>query len=125
MTGEFIVILFSCIFLSPVIPGYVLNENPKKYNFEEGERNKIFLKLYEKCMKMDTEACVGYKLLCTSWSHLQNTIFLQSDDATESEAGRQEMEEKVDGVLLQKFIQSVTSSSLWSSSSTAQMARRK
>jgi hypothetical protein len=125
MTGEFIVILFSCIFLSPVIPGYVLNENPKKYNFEEGERNKIFLKLYEKCMKMDTEACVGYKLLCTSWSHLQNTIFLQSDDATESEVGRQEMEEKVDGVLLQKFIQSVTSSSLWSSSSTAQMARRK
>jgi hypothetical protein len=125
MTGEFTGILVSCLLMSPVIPGHVLYENPKLFNYEEGEGNKAFLKLYEQCLKMDTEACVGYKLLSTSWSYLQNTTILQSDDATGSEAGRQEMEENVDGVLLQKFMQFVTPSSLWSSSSAAKTARRK
>ena len=50
---------------------------------------------------------------------------LESDEATENGAGRQEMEEHVDGVLLQKFVQSVTPYSLWSSFSAAQTATRK
>ena len=124
MTEEFIGILVSCLILSPVIRGYVLDENPKKSNHEE-EGNKVFLKLYEQCLNMDTEACVGYKLLSTSWSHLQNATLLQLDEATENGAGSQEMEEHVDGVLLQKFIQFVTPSSLWSSFSAAHTARRK
>jgi hypothetical protein len=125
MTEEFIGILVSCLILSPVIRGYVLDENPKKSNHEDGEGNKVFLKMYEQCIKMDTEACVSYKLLSASWSYLQNTKLLQSDDATENGAGRQEMEEHVDGVLLQKFTQFVTPSSLWSSFSAANTARRK
>ena len=125
MTEEFIGILVSCLILSPVISGYDLDENPKKSNLEEGEGNRVFLKLYEQCIKMDTEACVGYKLLSTSRSYLHNTIFLQSDDAADNGAGRQEMEEHVDGVLLQKFIQFVTPSSLWPSFSAAHTARRK
>ena len=125
MTEEFIRILVSCLVLSPVISGYVLDENPKKSNHEEVEGNKVFLKLYEQCLKMDTEACVGYKLLSTSWNYFQNTTLLQSDDGTENGAGRQEMEEHVDGVLLQKFIQFVIPSSLWSSFSAAHMAKRK
>jgi len=125
MREEFIWILFSCLILSPVICGYVLDENPKKSNHEEAEGNKVFLKLYEHCLQMDTEACIGYKLLRTSWNYLQNTTLLQSDDATENGAGRQEMEEHVNSVLLQKFIQFVTPSSLWSSFSEAHTARRK
>jgi hypothetical protein len=124
MTGEFIGILV-CLLIPPVIPGYVLYENPKKSNYEVGEGTKVFLKLYQQCLKMNTAACVGYKLFSTSWNYLQNTKFPQSDDATGSEVGRQEMEENVDGVLLQKFIQSVTPTSLWSSSSAAQTARGK
>jgi hypothetical protein len=111
--------------LSPAISGYVLDENSKKSNHEEVEGNKVFLKLYEQCLKMDTEACVGYKLLSTSWNYLQNTTLLQSEDGTENGAGRQQMEEHVDGVLLQKFIQFVTPSSLWSSFSAAHTAKRK
>jgi hypothetical protein len=125
MTGEFIGILVSCLLMSPAIPGYVLYGNPKKSNDEVGEGNKVFLKLYEQCLKMNTEACVGYKLLSASWGGLQSTTIVQSDGATGSEAGRQEMEENVDGVLLQKFMQSVTASSLWSPSGAAQKATRK
>jgi hypothetical protein len=124
MTEAFIGILVSCLILSPVIRGYVLDENPKKSNHDE-EGNKVFLKLHEQCLNMDTEACVGYKLLSTSWSYLQNTTVLPLDDATENGAGRQEMEEHVDGVLLQKFIQFVTPSSLWPSFSAAHTARGK
>ena len=125
MTEEFIGVLVSCLILSPVIRGYVLDENPKKSNHEEGEGDKVFLKLFEQCLKMDTEACVGYKLLSSSWSYLQNTAFLQSDVATENGAGRQEMEEHIDGVLLQKFTQFVTPSSSGPSFSAAHTARRK
>ena len=125
MTEEFIWILVSCLILSPVVSGYVLDENPKKSNHEEGEANKVLLKLYEQCLKTDTQACVSYKLLSTSWRYLQHTAFLQSDDATKNGAGRQEMEEHVDGVLLQKFIQSVTPSSLWPSFSAAHTSKSK
>jgi hypothetical protein len=125
MTGEFISILASCLLLSPVISSYILDQNPKNYNYEKGEGNKVFLKLYEKCLKMNTEACIGYKLLSTAWSYVQNTTFVQSDDATANGAGREEMEEHVDGVLLQKFIEFVTPSSLWSSSGAVHTARRK
>ena len=124
MTEEFIGILVSCLILSPVISGYVSDENPKKSNHEE-EENKVFLKLYEQCLNMDTEACVGYKMLSTSWSYLRNTTNVQLNDATENGAGRQEMEEEVDGVLLQKFIQFVAPSSLWPPFSAAHTTRRK
>ena len=125
MTEEFIGILVSCLILSPVIRGYVLDENLKKFDHEEGKGNKVYLQLYEQCLQMDTEACVGYKLLSTSWRYLPNTKLRQSDDETENGAGRQEMEEHVDGVLLKKFIQFVTPSSLWSSFSTAHTGTRK
>jgi hypothetical protein len=121
MTGEFIGILVSCLLMFPAIPGYVLYENPKKSNDEVGEENNVFLKLYEQCLKMNTEACVGYKLL----SNLRSTTIVQSDNATGSEAGRQEMEENVDGVLLQEFVQSVTATSLRSSSGATETAARK
>jgi hypothetical protein len=125
MTEEFVGILVSCLILSPVICGNALDENPKKFNHEKGEGNKVFLKLYEQCIKMDTEACVGYKLLSTSWSYLHNTTFLQSDDATENGAGRQELEEHVNDVLLQKFVQFLTPFSLWSPFSATHTASRK
>jgi hypothetical protein len=125
MTEEFIGILVSSLLLSPVISGYILGENPKNYNNEKGEGNKVFLKMYEQCLKMDTEACIGYKLFSTAWSYIQNTTLVQLDDATENGAGREEMEEHVDGVLLQKFIEFVTPSSLWSSPGVVHTARRK
>jgi hypothetical protein len=125
MTEKFIWILVSCLILSPLIRGYVLDENPKKFDHEEGKGKKVFLQLYEQCLKMDTEACVGYKLLSTSWRYLQNTKLRQSDDETENGTGRQEMEERVDGVLFKKFIRFVTPSSLWSSFSAAHTATRK
>jgi len=54
MTEEFIGISVSCLILYPVISGYVSDENPKKSNNEE-EGNKMFLKLYEQCLNMNTE----------------------------------------------------------------------
>ena len=122
---RFIRILVSCLLLSHVVLGYILDKNHKNSDYEQGERNKVFLKLYDQCLKMDTESCIGYKLFRTAWSYIQNTTLVQSDDVRESETAGEEMEEYVNGVLLQKFIEFVTPSSLWSTPLAGHTAKRK
>jgi hypothetical protein len=69
---------------------------------------------------MDAEACVGYKLFNSAASYFQKTTKTQS-----AETRGQETEEKVDNILLQKFLELVTPSSIWTTSTTADGARRK
>jgi hypothetical protein len=123
MSRGFIGIWASFLVLSPVttaniVDGYSKNSN---YNLQEGKR--LSSKLYERCLEIDTEACVGYKLFSTALSYFQDTTDSQSDDTADNGTIGQDMEGQVDGILLQKFLELVTPSSMWASR-TADAARR-
>jgi hypothetical protein len=121
MLRDFVGICISCLIFSSVTEAYTQDEHSKssKHDIREGQR--LYSKLYERCLQMDTEACVGYKLLRSAVSYFQQTKRTEL-----AEAGTDKRSEvQVDDILPQKFLELVTPSSIRTTNRTADSARRK
>lgn len=115
----------SFLVLFRVTTTYDLDETSKKSSYEEQQGTRLSSTLYERCLQMDTGACLGYILFNTAAGFIQNTTIMQLDNKTESGTGRQVDEDKVDSILLQKFLEFLETISVWSPSDTTDAARRK
>jgi hypothetical protein len=122
MLRGFVGIWASFLILSPVTTAYIVDEYSKISDIQEGKR--LSSKLYERCLEMDAEACVGYKLFKSATSYFQKATETQSAETRGNGTRRQETEEQVDDILLQKFLELVTPSFMWTSR-MADGARRK
>jgi hypothetical protein len=125
MVRRFIGIWASFLVLFPVTLAYILDENPNNSKYEVQQGTEVSSKLYERCLQMDTGACLSYKLFNFATSFIQNTTLMQLDNKTKNGKGRQEMEDQVDSILLQKFLDFLIPSSMWSPSDMPEAARRK
>lgn len=115
----------SFLVLFRVTTAYDLDNTSKKSSYEEQQGTRLSSTLYERCLQMDTGACLGYILFNTAAGFIQNTTIMQLDNKTESGTGRQVDEDKVDSILLQKFLEFLGTISVWSPSDTPDAARRK
>jgi hypothetical protein len=122
MLRGFVGILVSSLVLSPVTTAYIVDEYSKNSDIQEGKR--LSSKLYERCIEMDTQACIGYKLLKSAANYFQKTTEIRSAETRDNGTRGLETEEQVDGILLQKFLDFVTSS-IWTTSRTVDGASGK
>jgi hypothetical protein len=121
MLRGFIRILTSILVFSAATAASTVDEYSKtsKYDLQEGER--FSSKLYERCLELDTEACVSYKLVRSAVSYFQ-----QTEDSDVAETSTDDGSEgQVDDILLKTFLELVTPSSIWATNRTADSARRK
>jgi hypothetical protein len=117
MLRGFVGIWASFLVLSPVTTAYIMDEYSKNSDARGGKR--LSSKLYERCLEMDTEACVGYKLFNYAASYFQETTETQSAETTGNRTRGQQTEDEVDDILLHKFLELVTPSSTWTTTRTA------
>ncbi|XP_069681132.1 uncharacterized protein [Periplaneta americana] len=92
-------ILTSLLLISTVAPATIPEETSRKSS--DVNDTKIPLELYSQCLKMDTVACVGYKILSFVNSNEQN----RTGRGTPNKSDTTTMEDKVDDVLLGKTLE--------------------
>jgi hypothetical protein len=125
MEGRLIGIWASFLILSPVTPAYIFDETSNNSKDEVRQGTTAASKLRERSLQTNSEARLNYKLLNNATHFIQNKKLIQLDNKTNNQNGTQKMEVEHNSDLLEKFLEFVAPSSMWSPSDMTDAARRK
>jgi hypothetical protein len=125
MSRWFNAIWASILVVCAATSSFTVDEYAKASMHDTREGERISSRLYERCLEMDTEACFGYKLVRSAASFFQQTTGSELSDTTDDGTRAKDTEGHVDEILLQKFFELVTPSSIRATNRTAGAARRK